>query len=60
MRSYPSADVRRVAAAAREALGETAYEQTYDGGAGLTHAAAYQELDLVPGSDRFRSGAGRR
>jgi hypothetical protein len=49
-----------VAAAAREALGETAYEQTYDGGAGLTHAAAYQELDVVPGSDRFRSGAGRR
>ena len=60
MRSLPSGDVRRVAAAATEAIGETAYRKAYDGGAGLTHAAAYQELDLTPGFDRFRSGAGRR
>lgn len=59
MRSYPTGDVRRVAEDATRALGEQAYRTAYDDGAGLTHAAAYRELDVVPGFD-LRSGAGRR
>ncbi len=46
MRSLPGQDARRTAEQAREALGDTAYEEAYDGGASLTRAAAYAELDL--------------
>jgi len=46
MRSLPGQDVRRTAEQAREALGDTAYQAEYDGGASLTRAAAYTELDL--------------
>jgi hypothetical protein len=50
----PSADVRRTAERCRTLLGETAYQQAYDGGASLSRAAAYAELGVVPGSDQVR------
>jgi hypothetical protein len=54
MRSMPSADVRRTVERCTELLGEAAYQQAYDGGASLSRAAAYADLDVVPGSDQVR------